>query len=51
MNSIMCCKAWLGVAELPPDDLLAEEQLLAHLNEVTSEGDWPIVIVDDEDED
>ena len=47
----MCCKAWLGVAELTPEDLLAEEQLLASLNEVTTEGDLPIVIVDDEDED
>lgn len=51
MNSIMCCKAWLGVAKLTPEDLLAEEQLLARLNEVTPEGDLPIVIVDDEDED
>ena len=40
MDSI---KDWLGVAELPPEDLLAEEQLLAHLEEVTTEGDLPIV--------
>ena len=47
----MCCKAWLGVAELTAEDLLVEEQLLARLNEVTAEGGLPLVIVDDEDED
>jgi len=47
----MCSKAWLGLHEIAPGELGAEEQLLAHLNEVMSEGDLPIVIVDDAPED
>jgi len=51
MNAIMCSKAWLGLHEIAPGELGAEEQLLAHLNEVMAEGDLPIVIVDDAPED
>ena len=51
MNAIMCSKAWLRFHEIAPGELGAEEQVLAHLNEVTAEGDLPIVLVDDVPED
>jgi len=47
----MCSKAWLRFHEIAPGELGAEEQVLAHLNEVTAEGDLPIVLVDDVPED
>lgn len=51
MNAIMCCKAWLGVQEITSEELIAEEQLLAHLNEVATEGDLPLEIAGVEDDD
>ena len=42
MNAIMCSKNWLGFQEVSKEDLTAEEELLAKLQEITVDGDIPV---------
>lgn len=39
MNALMCSKNWLGFQEVTKEDLTAEEDLLARIQEISIDGD------------
>ena len=46
MNALMCTKNWLGFQEVTREELTAEEELLARIQEISIDGDISVLSIE-----